>query len=154
MGPFGNLIADFECALQQLFNNNHTLLGTVVVCLLAIQPALGQLHHQHFTKVGARGVFSYVHLWFGRSLLVLGTINGGLGLQLSYSKQSLIIAYSVISVVFYLFYAGVKGFAVVRKGKRSSGTRKSSSNPSVAYGDDVVPTQSYTRQVEEGKHRG
>lgn len=123
----------------------------MVVALLAIQPALGGLHHQYFVKNGARGIFSYVHLWFGRILLVLGAINGGLGFQLSNSKQSYIIAYSVITVFFYLLYAGVKGFTMARNGRNGSGTRKASSNPSVSNADDEVPMHSYTRQFEERK---
>lgn len=95
---------------------------------------------------------SYVHLWWGRILLVLGVINGGLGFELSHSKQSYITAYSVIAVVFYLFWAGVKVSATVRKGKTGAGARKRSSNPSMSYGDDEVPMHAYTRQASQGKH--
>ncbi|KAJ4394336.1 hypothetical protein N0V93_003553 [Gnomoniopsis smithogilvyi] len=132
-----------------LFNNSHTLFGTVVVCLLAIQPALGQLHHSHFMKTGGRGIVSYVHLWWGRILLVLGTINGGLGFQLTHTSHGWITAYSIIAVVFYLFYAVVKVFTAMRHQRRSGNMGKMMSprtGYSVERADDEVPMNSYNSQ--------
>lgn len=128
-----------------------------MVCVLAIQPALGFIHHSQFAKTGSRGVFSHAHIWWGRIWLVLGVINGGLGLQLAGSSNSLIIAYSVISVVMYLVYAVVKGLVSFRsRGRRSNGSlegRKVSNTGSAGYaehGDEVnlnrYPDHQYTQQ--------
>ncbi|KAK3393630.1 hypothetical protein B0H63DRAFT_22343 [Podospora didyma] len=103
---------------DELFQQSHTILGTVVVCLMVIQPALGFLHHRHFVSAGGRGPVSYAHIWFGRSLLVLGVVNGGLGLQLSKERRSLIIAYSVVTAIIFLAYALVKVWSTTR-GKKS-----------------------------------
>lgn len=93
-----------------------------MVCVLAIQPALGFIHHSQFAKTGSRGVFSYAHIWWGRLWLVLGVINGGLGLQLTDASNSLIIAYSVIAVIMYLVYAVVKTLVMLRsKPSRTNG---------------------------------
>lgn len=114
-------LANSTCS--QLFTNSHVQLGTVVVCVLAIQPALGFIHHSQFAKTGSRGIFSHAHIWWGRIWLVLGVINGGLGLQLADASNSLIIAYSVIAVVMYLVYTVVKSLVSFRsRGRRNNGS--------------------------------
>lgn len=121
-----------------------------MVCLLAIQPALGQLHHQHFMKTGGRGIISYVHLWWGRILLVLGTINGGLGFQLAHTSHGWITAYSIIAVVFYLLYAVVKIFATMRHQKRGGNMGKIMSprtGYSVEHADDEIPMNSHSQRI-------
>lgn len=125
-----------------------------MVCLLAVQPALGQLHHQNFVKTGSRGIFSYVHLWWGRIFLVLGVINGGLGFQLSHSKESYIVAYSIVSVACYLIYLVVKVMATVRHQKRAGNAGKMSPRTgySVEHGDDEVPMTSHVQHsIHQGK---
>lgn len=94
-----------------------------MVCVLAIQPALGFIHHSQFAKTGSRGIFSHAHIWWGRIWLVLGVINGGLGLQLAGSSNSLVIAYSVIAVIMYLVYAVVKSLVSFRsRSRRNNGS--------------------------------
>ncbi|KAI8950991.1 iron reductase domain protein [Xylaria longipes] len=88
------------------FTENHTILGTVVVALFGVQPIGGYIHHRHFVKHQKRGLVSHGHIWYGRILMVLGIVNGGLGLQLAGAAQSLIIAYSVIAAVFFSAYIG------------------------------------------------
>jgi hypothetical protein len=97
----------------QLFNQAHTICGTVVVCLLAIQPGLGVLHHLHYQKTHRHGLISHAHIWWGRLLMVLGVINGGLGLQLAGASDGPIIAYSVVAGIIFVGYAGfkIRGFS-------------------------------------------
>lgn len=135
-----------------MFNNPHTLFGTVIVCLLVIQPALGQLHHQYFLKNGSRGIVSYVHLWWGRILIVFGTINGGVGLQMSNVRKRYIIAYALIAVFMYLIYAGVKGLRVSRQ-RRMGGGAIGKASPRTGYVEqgDEVPMTTYGRQSHFGK---
>ncbi|KAK3309958.1 uncharacterized protein B0T15DRAFT_19471 [Chaetomium strumarium] len=103
---------------RMLFNQAHTVLGTVIVALLGIQPALGYLHHRHYLKTQGRGVISYVHIWWGRILIALGVINGGMGLRLVGERGGLVIAYGVIAGVLFLAYAGAKIFRLFRQGER------------------------------------
>lgn len=107
--------------MHQLFQQTHTILGTVVVCLLAIQPALGYAHHRHFLKHQRRALVSHTHIWYGRALMLLGVINGGLGLQLVNAGNSLIVAYSVVAGVMFLLYVICKTLASIRK-KRADGS--------------------------------
>ncbi|KAG8164640.1 hypothetical protein KVR01_004915 [Diaporthe batatas] len=128
---------------NMLFENTHVKLGTVVVCVLVIQPGLGFIHHSQFAKTGSRGMFSHAHIWWGRIWLILGVINGGLGLQLSGASNGLIIAYSVIAAIMYLVYAVVKSLVSFRsRGRRSNGSlegRKVSGAGSgyAEHGEDV-----------------
>lgn len=104
-----------------LFSQTHTILGTVVIALFGIQPALGYFHHRQYLKTHGRGAVSYVHIWFGRILMLLGVINGGLGLQLSQERNSLVIAYSVVAGVIFACYLFAKAFAVLGR-KNSTGS--------------------------------
>ncbi|KAF3762522.1 CBD9-like protein [Cryphonectria parasitica EP155] len=110
-------------------------------------PALGHLHHRHYLKYRQRGVISYIHLYWGRILIILGAINGGLGLQLTHAPSSWITAYMVIAIVVYLLYAGIKVFAVVRRRNREAAPPKTSAKmwPSSGYVDlgDEVPMNNW-----------
>lgn len=75
---------------------------------MAFQPMLGLLHHRHFVQNQGRGFVSHFHIWWGRLLMVLGIINGGLGLQLALASKSVIIGYSVASAVLFLAYVAAK----------------------------------------------
>ncbi|KAI1074020.1 putative iron reductase domain protein [Whalleya microplaca] len=86
------------------FDSVHTQLGTVVCCLMAVQPVLGYVHHLHFVKHQARGAVSHAHIWYGRALLTMGIINGGLGLALADASQTFVIVYSVLAGVAFVIY--------------------------------------------------
>ncbi|KAM0332193.1 hypothetical protein ACHAQA_002468 [Verticillium albo-atrum] len=103
-----------------LFKQAHTILGTVVCALLVVQPFLGMLHHSHYKKHQARGAVSHSHIWFGRIVLLLGIVNGGLGMQLASSSTAWVAAYSVVAAVMAVLYA----IAVWLKSRRTSGRRK------------------------------
>jgi hypothetical protein len=131
-GMVGNpksLSSKQQLTIIQLFNQTHTILGTVVICLLAIQPALGYLHHRHYLKTHGRGVISYAHIWWGRILMILGVINGGSGLQLSRERDSLIIAYSVVAGVIFLAYFLFKGWAVFFRNNKAGDASPKVENP-------------------------
>lgn len=93
------------------------MLGTVVVCLLAIQPVLGMIHHKHFVATGGRGPVSYAHIWYGRILLALGVINGGVGLNMVQERDGLVIAYAVVAAGCFLAWAAAKGVRQMRNKK-------------------------------------
>ncbi|KAJ4327119.1 hypothetical protein N0V84_002507 [Fusarium piperis] len=88
------------------WQQTHTKMGTIVVALMGLQPILGYAHHRYFKSHGKRGIISHVHIWFGRVLMVLGIVNGGLGLQLASSSTGYIVAYSVIAGIAALVYTG------------------------------------------------
>lgn len=58
----------------------HKILGLVVICSLIIQAAAGYKHHIDFVKIRRQTIFTLVHRWLGRGILVFGTLNVGLGM--------------------------------------------------------------------------
>ncbi|RDW94896.1 hypothetical protein BP5796_00659 [Coleophoma crateriformis] len=90
---------------RRLFNNTHTIFGTVLVALfVTAQPLIGFLQHAHFRRYKERGAWGYMHLWAGRILIVLGVVNGGIGLQLSREEGTAKNAYIAIAVVVGVIY--------------------------------------------------
>lgn len=100
--------------------------------LITLQPLTGLVHHNHYRKHGVRNAVGHSHIWFGRVMLVLGVINGGLGLQLASSSMTWIVAYSVVAGVMTVAYVAALVFKKVR-GSRAvkGGYQESSSSPSV-----------------------
>jgi hypothetical protein len=88
----------------------HVVIGIIVVSTLVLfQPAMGMLQHLHYRKTGGKSVFAYCHRWLGRCMILLGMINGGLGLRLARrvagdAPNSAIIAYSVVAGVVAIVY--------------------------------------------------
>ncbi|KAF4983508.1 hypothetical protein FZEAL_1095 [Fusarium zealandicum] len=101
------------------WNQTHTQMGTIVVALIGLQPVLGWAHHRYFVNHGQRGIISHVHIWFGRSLMILGIINGGLGLQLASASKAYIIVYSVIAGISALLYVATICFGGLRRTART-----------------------------------
>jgi hypothetical protein len=99
----------------QLYQQAHTKIGTIVVCLMVVQPALGFAHHSYYKKHKERGSISYVHIYYGRALMLLGVINGGLGLQLAAAPQAFITAYIVVAAVIAALYVIVKFVSGLRR---------------------------------------
>lgn len=101
-------------------NNYHPIIGLVVIsCLLAFQPAMGYLQHRYFRKTGSKSLFAYTHRWLGRTLIVLGIINVGLGFRLSGigdgNPTGAVIAYAVVAGVFAVSYILVVVFVGQRR---------------------------------------
>ncbi|CEJ60926.1 hypothetical protein PMG11_09480 [Penicillium brasilianum] len=91
-----------------LLTNHHPIIGLVVVSSLTLfQPIMGLLQHRFYRKTRSKGIFAYVHRWFGRTMIVLGIINAGLGFQLARGPKGAVIAYSVVAGVLGLFYCAV-----------------------------------------------
>ena len=105
---------------KQLFKEDgktHTIFGTVIFACFLIQPVIGTVHHLNYKKTQSRNAVSHAHIWFGRIIMLLAVINGGLGLKLAANTTGGKIAYGVI--------AGVVGVAyiifVILKRKGSPG---------------------------------
>ncbi|KAI1485115.1 hypothetical protein F5X96DRAFT_369013 [Biscogniauxia mediterranea] len=110
------------------FTTHHTNLGTAVVALFGVQPALGYLHHVQYVRSGGsrRGAASHAHVWYGRALMVLGVVNGGLGLQLAGTGRGLVVAYAVVAAVVFAAYLAGAAFGEVRKARAARGSSSSS----------------------------
>ncbi|KAL4975642.1 hypothetical protein BDW66DRAFT_151756 [Aspergillus desertorum] len=100
--------------LDRLHNNGHTILGTVIVAFLLIQPFIGFWHHHQYKRTQEAGKWTHIHTWIGRIFLLLGLINGGTGLKLADNTTGGIIAYAVIAGVVGVAYISI---AALHKGK-------------------------------------
>lgn len=96
--------------------------------LLLIQPILGIAHHKYFVKYRERGAISYAHIWYGRILLTLAVVNGGLGLKLANAGQSAVVAYCIIAAICFGLYAIIKSWAVVRRSRQQGPVFRKSDN--------------------------
>ncbi len=116
----------------------HQGIGYFVVgCLLLFQPALGLVQHLRHRKLGERTIFGHIHRWLGRILILLGIINGGLGLHVSgeigseHVPRWSVIAYTIIAVVVGIIYIAVAlgvGFFRKRKGVSKEETEYGNGN--------------------------
>lgn len=79
------------------------------------QPLLGLVHHARFRVTRQRTAVGVVHRWYGRALIVLAVVNGGLGLKLAANTTGGVIAYAVVAGVVGVVYAAVVGFTAVRR---------------------------------------
>lgn len=52
-----------------------------------------------YKKHHRRTIWSHAHIWLGRSAILLGIINGGLGLRLADNTVAGEIAYSVVAAI-------------------------------------------------------
>ena len=87
--------------------NGHPIIGIVVISCLYLQPILAILHHEMYKKTSKRTIWGISHVWWGRIIITLGIINGGLGLQLSGNTTKGEIAYGVIAGVIWLVWVAV-----------------------------------------------
>ena len=84
------------------------------MCLTVLQPIGGYVHHLQYLKRGGRTAVSHTHIWYGRALMIMGVVNGGLGIRLAGGRRSLTIGYSVAAGVVAVIYLAAKGVGVVR----------------------------------------
>lgn len=109
----------------------HPVIGIVLFVVLLGQPLSGLLHHRLFGKYRHRTLWSYVHLGVGRVAILLGIVNGGLGLRLAGARGGSVIAYGVVAAVVGLAYLAAIVFGEMKRRrtadasnmKRSAGGR-------------------------------
>lgn len=80
----------------------HSIIGIVVVSSLSIQPLSGMLHHVLYKSHGSPNQATYPHIWFGRAIVTLGVVNGGLGMKLAGTATGKKVAYAVGASIMYL----------------------------------------------------
>ncbi|KAK5731924.1 hypothetical protein LTR17_010999 [Elasticomyces elasticus] len=102
-------------------NQAHPIIGLVLFVVLFFQPIFGWMHHRLFKKHGGRTAWSYTHLTVGRGAILLGMINGGLGLQLAYANSSAKIAYGVVAGVVGVTYLASIIFGEVKRKQSAKG---------------------------------
>ncbi|KAM0802059.1 hypothetical protein BDR22DRAFT_844817 [Usnea florida] len=104
----------------------HPIIGLTIISALVFQPVLGALHHAVYVREGRRSIWSYAHVWWGRVVLTLAIIQGGLGLRFANNTTGGKIAYGVVAGLIWITWLGVavrhdmkKAKAPEVEGKRS-----------------------------------
>ena len=99
--------------------------------LMFFQPILGYIHHLVYVRSQRRTWWAVAHVWYGRALIILGAINGGLGLKLAANSTGGEIAYGVIAGVVFLAWFAVMAIGFLRsRGKREGETGDKITNSS------------------------
>ena len=100
-------------------NQPHAIIGLLLLGVLFFMPLLGIVHHKVYKSVQKRTLWSYGHIFTGRVGIVLGMINGGLGLRLANAERSYTIAYGVFAGLMGAIYISVIVFAELKRDKES-----------------------------------
>lgn len=123
--------------IRDILNKTHPIIGIVLFGMMTIQPLSGWIHHRRYVKTGARSASSYAHVWIGRVAVVLGMINGGLGLMWARRFQrTYVIVYSVFAGIMGIAYLAAIGYGEMMRKKR----RGSSSGSVEAPGQEKSTT--------------
>ncbi|KAF2832165.1 CBD9-like protein [Ophiobolus disseminans] len=110
--------------IDNYMSEAHPIIGIVLVAMMLFQPLFGWFHHRRFVQTGARSAVTYGHIWIGRIAILLGMINGGLGMQLSGVDTTYIIAYSVFAGFMGAVYIGAIVYGeMMRKRKHTASNR-------------------------------
>ncbi|PNS15147.1 hypothetical protein CAC42_8148 [Sphaceloma murrayae] len=117
LGGFG--IGVWFAYVEGYLTEAHPIIGIVVIAMLFLQPLGGFIAHLWFKRKQRRNFFGAVHRWNGRIFVTLGGINGGLGIQLTGSSRTWVIAYSVVAAFFFALWYGVSFLDWIRNRRKS-----------------------------------
>jgi hypothetical protein len=131
----------------------HQIIGYAVVAMLfSVQPVLGLLQHLHFRKTGTRSGMGLGHQWLGRTVIILGVVNGGLGMRESgpvgdsWVPTYAPILYGIVATVVLLIYLAV----VVGNAMRKRTVRPTEKHD--RRGHEMQPSSSERQQRHEPQH--
>lgn len=107
---------------QDRLHDAHPIIGILLFCLLSFQAPLGYIHHAAYKQRHTRTIWSHLHLWIGRSSVLLGIVNGGLGFRLSNHSRTGSIIYGVFASLMGIAYAIASLVGERRRANRLSGS--------------------------------
>lgn len=104
---------------------------------MMLQPVLGIIHHRHYVKHNTRGLFSYFHIYYGYTLILVSFLEGGLGLRLAGSSGGHVAAYAVIVAIICVLCFFIRRYIVAWRHRGGKVGRRGNTNR-----DDVLEMQS------------
>ncbi|KAF2785661.1 iron reductase domain protein [Melanomma pulvis-pyrius CBS 109.77] len=102
----------------------HAIIGMILLGTLFFMPFLGTIHHKMYKKVQKRTAWSYGHVFTGRVIVILGMINGGLGLRLAAAKTSYLIVYGVFAALIGVAYISAVIGGEYKRSQKSSESKQ------------------------------
>ncbi|EME50231.1 hypothetical protein DOTSEDRAFT_68941 [Dothistroma septosporum NZE10] len=140
---------------MNLLSNHHPIIGIVLLVVLFLQPFSGLLHHRLFKKYGTRTAWSYGHLLIGRIAIILGIINGGLGIRLAGDvSMGGKIAYAVVAAIMGLAYIAAVVVGERRRGKGAPPRYDGETKEAFPLGSSHGVPKQYTEGGEVREHYG
>lgn len=141
-----------------VWTNSHVIIGLLIFSASSIQPWLGWIHHIVFkkrlikykkeipTRRPGRTTTTRLHIWIGRTLILLGVINGALGIRLvsgtpyqtSSTTRKAEIAYGILAALMFLLFAGVSILFEYRRAARVRSRRTGQKLPALGGGQPVM----------------
>jgi len=109
-------------------NRPHAIIGMILLGAIFFMPFLGTVHHRVYKKVQKRTLWSYAHIFIGRAAVILGLVNGGLGLRLASAPKSNVVAYGVFAGLVGVVYVGVIVFGEYKRARTSSNIASTSAS--------------------------
>jgi hypothetical protein len=106
--------------ISDRMDDPHVGIGLLLLVVFFFMPIVGTIHHKMYKQVQKRTFWSYGHIFTGRAGIILGMINGGLGLQLADASRSYIIAYGVVAGLMGVVYLGAIAFGELKRGRKST----------------------------------
>lgn len=148
-----------------LWSSSHPRLGMAILGLATFQPILGAIHHRLFKKrvekmkagksgpAPGRTIPGHLHLWLGRFLIVLGIVNGGLGIQLAgrtpfqsdQSTRTAGIVYGVVAGIMFLAYLII--VVLFEKNKAQRDREFQNNRAATTPLEDVPPTYAESQET-------
>jgi len=83
------------------FNSAHQIIGILVILALILQVALGWYHHRAYKRTQHSTPYGAGHRYFGQILILIGIVNGAIGLSFA-DNGKYITPYVVVSIVVVL----------------------------------------------------
>ena len=106
---------------QNYLDEPHAVIGMLLLAVFFLMPFFGAVHHRVYQKVRARTWWSYTHIFTGRAGVILGLVNGGLGLSLADAETGYIVGYSVVAGLVGVTYVAVMIFGEIKRGRNMAG---------------------------------
>lgn len=116
-------IGIYIAVTTQKLNSTHAVLGLFVVGALLLQPVTGLLHHSLYKRKGGPNAATYPHVWWGRAIVTLGMVNGGLGLKLSDNSPSGEVAYAIVAAIVWVAWIAVVALAFMKSKKAAKSVK-------------------------------
>ncbi|KAH8821368.1 hypothetical protein F5884DRAFT_894148 [Xylogone sp. PMI_703] len=107
---------------DEVYNDplGHAILGTIITALFLLQPLIGIWHHTLFKSDKVNELIHQGHIWLGRLLIILGLVNGGLGIDLANNSPGGEKVWGSIAGIFGLLYIILVILSYFGKSSRNS----------------------------------
>lgn len=133
---------------SDLIGTYHAIIGLVVVGSLLLQPITGLVHHRIIKRTGRPNFATYPHIWWGRTVITIGIINGGLGLGLAGETAKYEIIYGVFTGIIWLTWMMVNRLTYLTYVRNRDNNRVPTETIAAGLNDSVEHMKQETR-VEE-----